>query len=125
MSRPDLPADPVERARAKADLLVQAARRPAFSIEDPTFRVQVRSEPYRDGTGALVVNNVRVMVNGQQVDVSETLPWRFVNPPLLVPDPNGDIEVTDDEGQVVRRMRHDTNEAFRRMLLDTARRVVG
>lgn len=128
MPRPPLSDDPSSRKFEKAYLHAQADKEISYVDDGQRIVIHINSAPYVDEVGALVVDDLEVTVDGYTEDVSYSLPWRFVNPPLLIPDDNGDIErrSEQDNGEVrVNRYRNDPSAAFQQMLIDTARRVMG
>lgn len=123
MSRTVLPDDPGQRASAKANLHAQQAPGPGASWSRGGLTVTLDVVPeVRDGV--LEVDAVTVTVDGTEVDVSESLPWRFVNPPLLRRDHGAGDQPHQDHSQPhERRLREDPVDVLGTMLLDTAKRV--
>lgn len=125
MARTSLPENAAERAHAKATLHGQQAPGAGASWSRDGLTVTLDTAPTVDAAGALVVDQVTVTVDGQPVDVTASLPWRFVNPPLLRPDRGaGDQAHQAHRRPHDRRLREDPAAVLGIMLLDTAERVV-
>jgi hypothetical protein len=72
-------------------------------------------------TGRALRLAFRVVVNGIERDLSTANPFYFVNPPILVPDPQGDIVRTwTDRFGVEHTERYSENllQALRQMAID-------
>jgi len=69
-----------------------------------------------------------VTINGVSVDLSAANPFYFHNPPILVPDPAGDIVRTSTDPQtglpVEHRYREDVQAALRAMVLDALKDAI-
>ena len=110
MPPPDLPADPQERAAAKAALLRDATH--AQNFAQPFVRDGVRITPtFVEVVDGRLVVRCTAHVGNRALDLD--LPFVYVNPPVLVPDPAGDIPGG---------FRFDAAEAFRQIVADTVKR---
>lgn len=125
MPRPTLPSNPAQRARAKAELLRDAANHPSFSRPWTAGGVVIAP------TLVLVDDLGRLIVYATAHDAGTAvpldLPFIYVNPPVLVPDPTGDIVVPggldpQDRPRPDRRLRFDAAEAFRQVVTETVLR---
>lgn len=126
MPAPDLPADPRARGKAKAVLLRDA------EANAGTNRLVGRVVTYRgiDATltqppvvrddGALVLVGRAWVGNGKaRRELVLDLPFVIVNPPVLVDDPAGDIDVGGG-----RKARYDALAALRDIVFDALARFV-
>lgn len=113
-----LPDGRRERAAAKAAIVRAETRGKVLSWTAPDgVTVSLPARPTVDERGALVVKSATVMDNGTPVDVpAGSFPWRFVNPPLQVPDG------VDADG--IRTLRDDPHAALGEMVLAAALRVI-
>lgn len=76
-----------------------------------------------NGTPAVELS-LRFTKAGKDVTPANFNPWYIVNPPLLVPDPAGDVALSDGDGNM-RRYREDPAAALIEIVRDMARVVFG
>lgn len=90
-----------------------AAEAQTGSYEQGNIRITIDSVVYTE-TGIATVE-CRAWRGGTPVPLD--LPIHVVNPPVMVPDPNGPYERRDAEGNLLGRFREDANAALREVLL--------
>lgn len=103
-----------ERLRIKAEAIADAvARSGTRVITRGRWRLTITGDPaavQRKGTWGAELT-VRVERDGRDVTPADLNPVRIVNPPLLVPDPAGDVVV--EERSTDRRTGAETVETVR------------
>lgn len=107
-------ATPAERRRIRAQSIADAvARGGTRVITRGRWRLTITSDPsavQRKGSWCAELT-VRVERDGRDVTPADLNPVRIVNPPLLVPDPAGDVVV--EERSTDRRTGVETVETVR------------
>lgn len=107
-------ATPAERRRIRAQAIADAvARGGTRVITRGRWRLTITSDPsavQRKGSWCAELT-VRVERDGRDVTPADLNPVRIVNPPLLVPDPAGDVVV--EERSTDRRTGVETVETVR------------
>ena len=118
----------IEKANIKADRIIKS--NPKGIYEKPGIRVEIQSITEIPGGVELYA---KAWKNGKQIGFGadgtiETERFRFINPPVLVLDPNGEIVRTyfDEEQQktFISIYHEDPKQALRDALIDTIR-IVG
>jgi hypothetical protein len=110
----DLPVSPA----ARADRLVAAARRLPLRWTDPATGVVIEvSAVARAGAGPQAVVEVACQAWDGDRELPLDLPFRYVNPPTLVDDAQGDVDLGGG-----RRARYDPLAAVRAMVTATVLR---
>ena len=93
-----LAAQPGDRARLRAAVIGRLGNLTGQSIDRGLFRLTITHGPVV--TGRTVTLSIRVtrISNGNDVTPANLNPITIVNPPILVPDPAGTIDLGEDRG---------------------------
>ena len=93
-----LAAQPNERARLRAAVIGRLGNLTGQSVDRGLFRATITDGPFlSDRTVTLSIRITRIS-NGNDVTPANLNPITIVNPPILVPDPAGTIDLGEDRG---------------------------
>lgn len=106
-------------ARTRANGVVAAVRKGnfPFTFTRGRFEVEITSAGKWGNDGVEVFLNVKRDGKELNVDPHHVI----INPPILFPDEDGDVEITDTQGKV-RRYREDPLACILEALIDAVRR---
>lgn len=120
--------DPRERHRIKAEAFAALASLAGQSWKRGRLTATVIDGPHLRAAIRAVELSVRITRDGVDITPSSLNPLLYVNLPILVPDPAGDVvrASTDPDGTVTeRRFREDPRAALLIALRETLRGALG
>lgn len=106
--------------RDKAQEIVRNAPRAGQSLRLGDTIVRFLGDVRVEREGVVTVE-AEITRNGQVLDIS--MPLYVTNPPVIVEDPAGPIEIVDEVTGTITRARVDGRRAFEKILLDFIRSV--